>query len=216
MSTPDPRISIPTQSGLPSIAQITAMAAAYPSELIWRWVLPDGTRVLIRPIRPEDRQIEQEFVRNLSSESRYFQFMSAVNELSEGMLNRFTRVDYARELALIAVVTEDFHEREIAVARYVTNPDGRSCEFAIVVADAWQHRQIGRTLMTCLILAAHSRGLQVMEGLVFSSNHKMLALMHALGFAVRSVENDPTIKHVSRSLTESTVPALPESAVPAA
>jgi acetyltransferase len=201
---------------LPSITEITAMAAAYPSELIWRWVLPDGTRVLIRPIRPEDRQIEQEFVRNLSSESRYFRFMSAVNELSEGMLNRFTQVDYARELALIAVVTEDCHEREIAVARYVENPDSRSCEFAIVVADAWQHRRIGRTLMTCLMRAARSRGLQVMEGFVLSSNHKMLALMHALGFAVRSVEDDPTIKHVSKSLTESTVPALPESAVPAA
>lgn len=98
---------------------IYVMAANYPSELIWRWMLPDGTRILIRPIRPEDRWIEREFVRNLSSESRYFRFMSAVNELSEAMLNRFTRIDYARELALIAVVTEDAHEKEIAVVRYV-------------------------------------------------------------------------------------------------
>ena len=66
----------------------------------------------------------------------FFRFMSAVNELSEGMLNRFTQIDYARELALIAVVTEDSHETEIAVARYVMNQDGRSCEFAIAVADA--------------------------------------------------------------------------------
>ena len=192
------------------------MATAYPSELIWRWVLADGTRILIRPIRPEDRQIEQEFVRNLSSESRYFRFMSAVNELSEGMLNRFTRIDYARELALIAVVSEDPHEKEIAVCRYVTNPDGRSCEFAIVVADAWQHRRIGRTLMICLMSAAHSHGLQVMEGFVLSSNHKMLGLMHALGFTVGPAESDPTMKHVSRNLTDLTVPALPETAIPAA
>lgn len=192
------------------------MATAYPSELIWRWVLPDGTRILVRPIRPNDRQIEQEFVRNLSSESKYFRFMSAVDELSEGMLNRFTRIDYAHELALIAVVTEDSHEKEIAVARYVTNPDGISCEFAIVVADAWQHRTIGRTLMICLMRAAHSRGLQVMEGFVLSGNHKMLGLMHALGFTIRSAESDPTMKHVTRNLTDVTVPALPESAIPAA
>lgn len=192
------------------------MAAAYPSELIWRWVLPDGTRILVRPIRPNDRQIEQKFVRNLSSESKYFRFMSAVDELSEGMLNRFTRIDYAHELALIAVVTEDSHEKEIAVARYVTNPDGISCEFAIVVADAWQHRTIGRTLMICLMRAAHSRGLQVMEGFVLSGNHKMLGLMHALGFTIRSAESDPTMKHVTRNLTDVTVPALPESAIPAA
>ena len=192
------------------------MTAFYPSELIWRWMLPDGTRILIRPIRPKDRQIEQEFVRNLSNESKYFRFMSAVNELSEGMLNRFTRIDYARELALIAVVIEDSHEKEIAVARYITNPDGRSCEFAIAVADAWQHRRIGRTLMICLMRAAHTRGLQVMEGFVLSSNQKMLGLMHALGFTINSAEDDPTMKQVSRNLSDSTAPALPESAIPAA
>jgi RimJ/RimL family protein N-acetyltransferase len=204
------------QSDFPALTRICVMAAVYPSELIWRWMLPDGTRILIRPIRPEDRQIEQEFVRDLSSESRYFRFMNAVNELSEGMLNRFTRIDYARELALIAVVSEDSHEKEIAVARYVTNPDGRSCEFAIAVADAWQHRRIGRTLMICLMRAAHSRGLQVMEGFVLSSNHKMLGLMHALGFTVRPAERDPTLKHVSKNLTEVAGPALPETALPAA
>ena len=191
------------------------MAAAYPSELILRWVLPDGTRVLIRPIRPDDRQIEQEFVRNLSGESKYFRFMSAVNELSEGMLNRFTQIDYARELALIAVATEDSHEKELAVARYVTNPDGRSCEFAIVVADAWQHRRIGRTLMICLIRAAHDRGLQAMEGFVLSSNHKMLALMNALSFTIAPAKGDPRMKNVSRNLTDVSVPCLPETAIPA-
>ena len=213
MSTTDQRISPPALSGVPVLTQTSAMAAAYPSELIWRWVLPDGTRILIRPIRPDDRQIEQEFVRNLSNESKYFRFMSAVNELSEGMLNRFTQIDYARELALIAVVVEDSHEKEIAVARFITNPDGSSCEFAIVVADAWQRRRIGRTLMICLIRAAQSRGLQVMEGFVLSSNHKMLGLMHALGFTIRSANDDPTIKHVSRNLTGATAPALPESAI---
>ena len=96
------------------------------------------------------------------------------------------------------------------------NPDGRSCEFAIAVADAWQHRRIGRTLMICLMWAAHSRGLQVMEGLVLSSNHKMLGLMHALGFTISSVEGDPTLKNVSRILTDASVPALPEMATAAA
>jgi acetyltransferase len=216
MSTADQRIFPPTRSGFPTLTQISVMAAPYPSELSWRWVLPDGTRILIRPIRPEDRQIEQEFVRNLSSESRYFRFMSALNELSEGMLNRFTRIDYARELALIAAVVENAHEKEIAVARYVTNPDGRSCEFAIVVADAWQHRRIGRTLMICLMRAAHSRGLQVMEGLVLASNHKMLGLMNALGFTIRPAEGDQTMKHVSRNLADVTLPALPETAIRAA
>jgi acetyltransferase len=177
-----------------------SMPAPDASELTWRWSLADGTKIVIRPIRPEDRQIEQEFVRNLSGESRYFRFMSAINELSESMLNHFTRIDYDRELALIAVVTENAHETEIAVARYVRNPDGRSCEFAIVVADAWHHRGIGTKLMKCLMQAARARGLQVMEGFVLSSNHQMLALMQALGFEISSMEGDLTVRRVRRDL----------------
>ena len=216
MSTTGPAHIAPARFSFPTLTNISAMPAAYPSELILRWVLPDGTRILIRPIRPDDRRIEQEFVRNLSSESKYFRFMSAVNELSEGMLNRFTQIDYARELALIAVVTEVSHETEIAVARYVTNQDGRSCEFAIAVADAWQHRRIGRMLMICLMRAAHSRGLQVMEGFVLSSNHKMLGLMDELGFTISPAEGDPRMKNVSRGLTDVAALALPETAIPAA
>jgi acetyltransferase len=178
------------------------MPGRYPSDLNWRWTLPDGTKIVVRPIRPEDREIEQEFVRNLSGESRYFRFMNAINELSEAMLNRFTRIDYEHELALIVVISEGDHEKEIAVARYVKNPDGKSCEFAIVVADAWQHRGIGSRLMDCLIQAARAQGLQVMEGFVLATNHRMLALMDALGFRISGFEGDPTLRRVSRSLAK--------------
>jgi acetyltransferase len=176
------------------------MTATYPAQLTWSSTLADGTRVLIRPIRAEDRGIEQEFVRHLSNEAKYFRFMSAVSELSESMLSRFTKIDYDREMALIAVIAEGAHEQEIGVARYVINPDGKSCAFAVVVADAWQHRGIGAKLMICLMETAHSRGLQTMEGLVLSGNHKMLALMDALGFKVEPAPGDPTLRRVTRSL----------------
>jgi GNAT superfamily N-acetyltransferase len=105
------------------------------------------------------------------------------------MLN-FTRIDYEHELALIAVVSEANHEKEIAVARYVKNPEGTSCEFAIVVADAWQHRGIGTRLMDCLMQVAKEQGLQIMEGFVLATNHRMLALMDALGFRITGFEGD--------------------------
>src|SRR3970040_2411692 len=91
----------------------------YPSHLVQRLTLGDGTAVTIRPIRPEDEQIEQEFVRNLSDESRYFRFRDAVRELSPRMLAHFTRVDYDRHLALIAVTRQGGQEIQIGVARYV-------------------------------------------------------------------------------------------------
>ena len=91
----------------------------YPSHLVQRVTLSDGTAAAIRPIHPEDEGIEQEFVRNLSDESRYFRFRDAVRELSPRMLAQLTRVDYDRHLALIAVTEHGGQEIQIGVARYV-------------------------------------------------------------------------------------------------
>ncbi len=172
----------------------------YPVELVRSWTLRDGTRVVIRPIRPEDRQIESYFVRNLSDESRYFRFFNAVRDLSETALSRFTQVDYSREMALIALICENGRETEIGVARYVVNPHGRCCEFAIAVADAWQRKGIGSKLMHSLMDAARRRGLETMEGWVLSGNTRMLALADGLGFTIDASAGDPSLRHVVKNL----------------
>ena len=59
----------------------------------------------LRPVRPEDAGLEQEFVRNLSSESRYFRFHHGLAELSTSMLVRFTQIDYDMEMAFIALLS---------------------------------------------------------------------------------------------------------------
>lgn len=172
----------------------------YPTHLVEQWQLPDGTDVIIRPIRPEDADIERDFVRNLSDETRYFRFMQTLHELTPTMLVRFTQIDYDREMALIAVIPEDSKELEVGVARYAINPDGETCEFALVVADEWQHRGFAQKLMTCLMDAARSRGLKVIEGEVLSNNHNMLKLMKKLGFSAILDEEDRSITLVSKQL----------------
>ncbi len=172
----------------------------YPVHLIKNWQTPDGIDVVIRPIRPEDAYIEQEFVRNLSERAKYFRFMQTLKELTPSMLARFTQIDYDREMALIAVLEEKKGDRELGVCRYITNPDGISCEFAIVVADEWQHRGVGHRLMAQLMEAARERGLRRMEGEVLADNHEMIALVRSLGFEVTTSEEDPKIKSVYRGL----------------
>ena len=106
----------------------------------------------MRPIRPEDAAIEQDFVKNLSDESKYSRFMNTLQELSQSMLIRFTQIDYDREMALIATTADDSSQTiQIGVARYLSQPDGESVEFALVVADHWQKHGIGRKLMGALI-----------------------------------------------------------------
>jgi len=172
------------------------MPKPYPAHLVSHWRAPDGSSVLIRPIRPEDAEIERQFVASLSPEARYMRFMTTLKELSPEMLARFTRIDYDREMALIAVVTQAGHEIQIAVARYVMQPDGESCEFAIVVATAWQGRGLGQHLMLLLIELARARGLKSMTGQILSANVRMLSLARAMGFTIEDAPNEPAIKHV--------------------
>ncbi len=172
----------------------------YPSHLETLWQLPDATDITIRPIRPEDAELEQNFVCGLSSDTKYFRFMEALQELTPTLLARFTQIDYDREMALMAVTSIDGKELELGIARYATNPDAESCEFALVIADQWQHKGIGHKLMTCLIDVARAKGLKRMEGEVLATNQTMLRLVTSLGFTATSSPDDPAVKRISKLL----------------
>jgi acetyltransferase len=114
----------------------------YPSHLITKVSMPEG-EIVIRPIKPEDADLEIEFVRKLTPETKYLRFMNTMRELPPAMVARLTQIDYDREMAFVATIDEEGAEVEIGVARYAVNPDGETCEFAIVVAEDWQHRGSG-------------------------------------------------------------------------
>jgi len=173
----------------------------YPTHFVSQWSAPDGRRVTVRPIRPEDAQVEQEFVKQLSAEARYFRFMDTIRELTPQMLVRFTQIDYDREMAFVAIFAgANGRETEVAVARYITNPDGLSCEFAIVVDDEWQRTGLGRYLMTQLIEVARARELASMSGEILAANTGMLKLAGSLGFQIGESPADPSLRRATLSL----------------
>ena len=185
----------------PSADRYSHMAIyPYPTHLVNHWQLADGMDITIRPIRPEDAEMVQAFVRNLSEESRFFRFMNSVQELSHAMLVRFTQIDYSREMALIAVTDVQGKEVELGVARFAFNPDGESCEFALVIADSMHGKGLGQRLMTTLMDAARTKGLKVIEGEVHKNNSDMLHLVERLGFDVSSSGYDDSIKAVRKVL----------------
>jgi acetyltransferase len=166
----------------------------YPAHLVKQVQLNDGTDIVIRPIRPEDAEIEADFVRDLSTESKYFRFMNSLQELSQEMLVRFTQIDYHNEMALIAVKSNGTSEEQIGVARYTTNLDKKSCEFALVVSDRWRGRGIAHHLMRRLMQVARDRDLERMEGQILGNNVKMLQLMKALNFQIKKDPDDFSVK----------------------
>jgi acetyltransferase len=175
----------------------------YPNSLVRRVELRDGQRLVLRPVRPEDATLEQEFVRKLSTESRYFRFHHGLAELSTSMLVRFTQIDYDNEMAFVALHADAAgRDEEVATSRYVQEADGETCEFALVVQDTWQGHGLGRLMMEAIIDHARERGLLRMRGDVLFENHKMLRLMQRMGFSVHSHDEDSTLRTVWLKLND--------------
>jgi acetyltransferase len=172
----------------------------YPHHLEREERLRDGSRVTIRPIRPEDARMEQIFVRGLSEEARYLRFMEALEELTPEMLARFTQIDYDREMAFVATTGRGTEQTEAGVARYVINAGGVSCDFAIVVADAWRGRGLATALMHALMTEARGKGLTRIESEVLSTNAPMLSLAKRLGFRSASHKDDPAVTRIWKKL----------------
>ena len=181
----------------------------YPARQEQTWPLKGGGVYTVRPIRPDDADMLQAFVRGLSPESRWFRFASHMPELPARMLARYTLIDYDREMALVAILkerraaddgAETESERIVGVSRYITNPDAASCEFSLVVADDMSGQGLGTRLMMSIIEQARAKGLAEIIGLVLVNNAKMLELMAALGFTVQAAPEDPDFKLVVKAL----------------
>ncbi|MEO9215094.1 MAG: GNAT family N-acetyltransferase [Rhodanobacter sp.] len=159
----------------------------------WIDTLSDGTRVLVRPIRVEDRQLETDFIMRLSSESRRYRFLGDFKQPSKALLDQLVDVDDPQKAAFIALIHDDGHLREIGVSRFAAEPDGRSCECAITVSDDWNHRGLGVTLMKHLISVAREKGFAQLFSIDSAGNLPMRALAKHLGFIHHGVLDDATM-----------------------
>jgi acetyltransferase len=155
----------------------------YPADLIDIIRLGNGQRVVIRPVLPQDRELTGAFFRSLSGASRYDRFMTPMRELPSELLERFTHVDYAAHVALVAEVFADGRETVIAEARYVRT-DAESAEFAVSVAEPWQGKGLASSMLRKLACSAAAAGVRRLVGETLASNAKMLSLARKAGFAV--------------------------------
>jgi acetyltransferase len=178
----------------------------YPRELEETVTLATGLPVLLRPIRPEDAELERAFVAALSPQSLYRRFMMPVRELSDAMIERFTQIDYDRELALVALENPAGGtpgapgSRLCGVARIIPTWEDGVAEFAIVVGDWMQRSGLGRELMLRMFDACRVRGYEVIEGIVLGENVSMLRFCERLGFNIKVNPDDPAERIARKSL----------------
>lgn len=153
--------------------------------------LPDGSRVVIRPIRPTDVELERRFIEALSPEARRYRFGCGMRTPSDALLKQLTELDPGRDGALIALVGEGPAQREVGAARFSATGAGRA-EVAVTVAEDWRMRGLGTLLMRRIIELARERGIATLFSVDPAANTAMQRFGAVLGFERRPDPGDAT------------------------
>ncbi|MBT8229852.1 MAG: GNAT family N-acetyltransferase, partial [Bacteroidia bacterium] len=160
------------------------VVSPYPRELNTEWKLSDGTEVLIRPIKPEDEEMERELFRRISKQSEYFRFFGYIGEVDHEMLIRYTQIDYDREIALVAKLEHEGRPAIAGVVRLVADSENETAEFAILVADQWQGKGLGNKFMNMIMEIAEKRKIKKVVASVLNANTTMLHMFRKRGFTI--------------------------------
>jgi acetyltransferase len=179
--------------------------ARYSAEPEERWET-GGEQFLIRPIRPADAAEHDAFFHRLSPEDIRLRFFAAVRELTPAQLDKFTRLDYDRDMALIAV--QEQTGQTVGVARLVREDDPLVAEFAVIVQHELQGRGLATHLMRRLLGWAPRHGVREVVGEILAENAAMIDLARHLGFSLRHLPQDQQIIEARLSLAPPSIPVL--------
>ena len=149
----------------------------------YRALLKDGTPLLFRPIRKEDRELLRDGFDHLSDEARYTRFFRQVRHLTEQQLDYLTDVDFKTHYAWVAAVAQEPVEG-VGVSRWIRlidTPD--DAEVAVTVVDEFQRKGIGRTLLTLAMASAVEAGVRSFRAWIVSDNRATLAMLKKMGAA---------------------------------
>lgn len=148
--------------------------------------LTDGTKVLVRPIVPDDEPLLHEAVAAMSERTVYFRFFTPLKRMPDALAHRLAVVDYNDRFALVATDKPHGKERIVGVARYdrVVNTD--VAEVAVAVIDEFQRRGMGSALMTILGKVAIEHGIKTFTLIVLPENQQMLGLLRKMGWIHRA------------------------------
>jgi len=163
---------------------ITGEGGEYPEHLEAHRVTKGGFRVFLRPVRMNDEHLLKDLFYHLTKDSMYQRFISSRTDMPHERLQKFTAIDYRREMAILATVEEGEKEVAVGMGQYLIDEASHTAEVAFVVLDVYQGKGIGAELLTYLTLLAKRQGLLGFTAAVLQENHAMLHLFESMGFIV--------------------------------
>lgn len=171
----------------------------YPKRYERLWTLKDGRTVLLRPIKPEDEPLWLDMFKHLSQESVYQRFFTVIKDTPHEQIVRYCNIDYAREMSIVAELSEGNAKRIIGVASLVIDwrsrgKDGyREGEVAVIVADPWQGLGLGTKLVDYILEIAEDMNVKAVNAVMLASNARIIDLMKRMGFRLEALDEDTLI-----------------------
>jgi acetyltransferase len=175
----------------------------YPMQYVWDDALKDGTKLTIRPIRPEDEPLMVQFHQTLSERSVYYRYFTSLRleqRIAHERLARLCFIDYDREMALVVAREDEKIGRHeiLGVGRLSKLHSSNEAEFALTVGDQWQNQGLGTQLLKLLIQVGRDEHLERITATILPDNREMQHVCRKAGFQIRHAagENECTAEKV--------------------
>ena len=180
--------------------QTADLPPGYPPEYVRLVTLRDGRSVLIRPIQPGDAPALAEAIQSADADTIRRRFLGGHPQVTPGLLDYLTTVDYTSRFALVAV--EPASQRGVAVARYEPAGQDGTADVAIAVTPGWRDAGLATELLRMLAQAASERGIHTFTGTYLADNRPVTALINEA--------DEPASQVTSRGIAEFSVPLPPD------
>jgi acetyltransferase len=170
----------------------------YPSQWQRHLVVGDGWRIFVRPIKPDDEPLIHDLLVHVSKQDLRLRFFDSIREFSHQFLARLTQIDYAREMAFVAI--DEASDEIVGVVRLYSGSSHETGEYAILLRSDLKGRGLGWALMQLIIEYAKSEGLKRIAGQILQENSVMLKMCRELGFEIKTDPEDGGLYDVTLAL----------------
>ncbi len=162
--------------------------------------LRDGTRVLLRPLKPEDAALYPDFLSEVTAEDLRLRFFAPMRQVSPALIDKLIHYDPAHAMAFIAIA--ETTGKMFGVVRLHDDDSGSSAEFAILLRSRLKGRGLGWLMMKHMVAFARDKGLAHVHGQVLAENSSMLTMCEELGFHIKDDPEERGVKIVDLPLHE--------------
>ncbi len=166
----------------------------YPEKYLKKVTLKDGTEVVFRPIKPEDEPLWMALLASCSKETIYSRFRYSFHWNSHEVATRFCYIDYDREIAIVAEIEEKGERKLLGVGRLIADPEHETVEYAVLITDAWQKKELGSMLTDYCMEIARKWKLKKIVAQTTADNRPMVSVFEKRGFKIVIDPGDSTVE----------------------